>query len=208
MKTKTEGSRGWGRAGQIGTVIVVGVAVMLGTTAVSASAQSGENNGLEQRVEALEQQQQTAADKLAITQQLADYGLLFNGDGPHGPDRAKWGEQMFTGDGSFLAFDANLNVDTPKNFTNIKDEIASAIAGQPAVWPNTANPNGSMHYVFNPVFESLTATTAVTDSQSMIVNAVKGTSKVNTIKIAVYHDTWRKTNGVWKKVVSTWYELD
>jgi SnoaL-like domain len=149
-----------------------------------------------------------AEDKLEITQQQSLYGLLFNGDGPDGPNRVLWGQQIFTGDGPFLAYDSNLQLIPSQSFTHMSDEIASAVATQPATWPDTSNPNGSMHYMFAPVFRSITLDTAVTDTPSMSVNAVKGTQKVNSITIRVYHDTWVKTAEGWRKTTSTWYRLD
>lgn len=146
--------------------------------------------------------------KLEITQQQSLYGLLFNGDGPDGPNRTLWGTQIFTGDGPFLAYDSNLQLIASQSFAHMSDEIASAVATQPTTWPDTTNPNGSMHYMFAPVFRSITLTTAVTDTPSMSVNAVKGTQKVNTITIRVYHDTWVKTADGWRKTTSTWYRLD
>lgn len=152
--------------------------------------------------------EEIAEDKLEITQQQSLYGLLFNGDGPDGPNRVLWGQQIFTGDGPFLAYDSALQLIPSQSFAHMSDEIASAVATQPTTWPNTSNPNGSMHYMFAPVFRSITLNTAVTDTPSMSVNAVKGTQTVNTITIRVYHDTWVKTPEGWRKTTSTWYRLD
>jgi hypothetical protein len=156
----------------------------------------------------LDRNEQIEEAKQEITQQQSLYGLLFNGDGPQGPNRVLWGKQIFTGDGPFLAYDSNDQLIPTQSFQHMKDEIADAVATQPTTWPDTTNPNGSMHYMFAPVFRSINLTTAVTDTPSMSVNAVKGTQTVNTITIRVYHDTWKKTAAGWRKTTSTWYRLD
>jgi hypothetical protein len=222
--------------GIIGLALAVGmcIALLMATSRTPASADSHSRGGsspqsvqaqldrLQAGQERLEAAQRASAGveaklrydeaidqaKLEITQQQSLYGLLFNGDGPHGPDRVLWGKQIFTGDGPFLAYDANVQLIPSQSFDHMSDEIASAVASQPATWPNTSNPNGSMHYMFAPVFRSITLTTAVTDTPSMSVNAVKGSQQVNTITIRVYHDTWVKTPDGWRKTTSTWYRLD
>jgi SnoaL-like domain len=215
------------------SAIVVAIALLMAASQSHASADSGPHDSTggsvqaqllqleagQRRLEAA--QQQSAAteatlryneaideDKLEITQQQSLYGLLFNGDGPDGPNRVAWGQQIFTGDGPFLAYDSNLQLIPNQSFAHMSDEIASAVATEPTTWPDTSNPNGSMHYMFAPVFRSITLNTAVTDTPSMSVNAVKGTQKVNTITIRVYHDTWVKTADGWRKTTSTWYRLD
>jgi hypothetical protein len=62
---------------------------------------SNDSNGLAQRVARLEYSQQITEAKLEITEKQSEYGLLFNGDRPNGRDRAKWGKEIFTGDGPF-----------------------------------------------------------------------------------------------------------
>jgi hypothetical protein len=218
----------------VGLALAVGacVAILMATSQTPASAHSGprgESGSVQaqlarlqagqDRLEAaqrafaateanLRYDEDIAEAKLEITQQQSLYGLLFNGDGPHGPDRVLWGKQIFTGDGPFLAYDSSLQLIPSQSFAHMSDEIASAVATQPATWPNTSNPNGSMHYMFAPVFRSITPTTAVTDTPSMSVNAVKGSQQVNTVTIRVYHDTWVKTSDGWRKTTSTWYRLD
>jgi hypothetical protein len=208
---KIKWTRSWTRIAQLGTGLIGCVAVIVATQSTGASAQSHDEadaNGLAQRLANVEYAQEITEAKLEITQQQSLYGLLFNGDGPNGPDRKKWGDQIFTGDEPFLAYDANLNLITSQSFEHMSDEIAGAIASQPKVWPNTANANGSMHFMFAPVFDSITPTTAVTRTPSVSINAEKGTQKVNTITIRVYWDTWKKTDVGWRKVTSTWYRLD
>jgi len=224
MKIKTTSKQGWVRFGQLGVLVIGAGAVLVATTTTAASAQpsqvshgssheSSSLRQLEQRVDNLENAQAITQAKAFITEAQSRYGLLFNGNGPQGPDRVTWGKDIFTGDGAFLAYDANLNLIPSQSFAHMKDEIATAVATQPATWPNTASANGSMHYMFAPVFDKITATTAVTDTPSMSVNAVKGSQTVNTLTIRVYHDTWVKTkdtavDGGWRKVTSTWYRLD
>jgi hypothetical protein len=152
--------------------------------------------------------EQIDAAKQSITQQQSLYGLLFNGDGPQGPNRVLWGKQIFTGEGPFLAYDANDQLIPSQSFQHMKDEIADAVATQPSTWPDTSNPDGSMHYMFAPVFRHINLKTAVTDTPSMSVNATKGTQTVNTLTIRVYHDVWKNTKNGWRKTASTWYRLD
>ena len=208
---KIKWTRSWSRIAQLGAGLIGCVAVIVATQSAGASAQSHDEadaNGVAQRLANVEYAQEVSEAKLEITQQQSLYGLLFNGDGPNGPDRKKWGDQIFTGDEPFLAYDANVNLIASQSFEHMSDEIAGAIASQPKVWPNTANPNGSMHFMFAPVFDSITPTTAVTRTPSVSINAEKGTQKVNTITIRVYWDTWKKTDAGWRKVTSTWYRLD
>jgi hypothetical protein len=212
MKISAESKHGWTRAAQLGAVVFACAALFVGTTAAGASAQPKSHGsvprGIQNQLNQLEYNQKIDAAKLAITEKQSQYGLLFNGDGPHGPDRVKWGKQIFTGEGAFLAYDANLNLIPAQSFAHFKDEIADAVATQPATWPNTASANGSMHYMFAPVFDKITPTTATTDTPSMSVSGVKGTAAVNSVTIRVYHDTWKLTKAGWRKTASTWYRLD
>jgi hypothetical protein len=208
---KIRRTRSWARVAQLIAGIIGCTVVIVAMQSTGASAQphnDADSHGIAQRLAKVEYDQEISEAKLEITQQQSLYGLLFNGDGPNGPDRKKWGEQIFTGDEPFLAFDANLNLIASQSFEHMSDEIAGAIASQPKVWPNTANPNGSMHFMFAPVFDSITPTTAVTRTPSVSISAEKGTQKVNTITIRVYWDTWKKTDVGWRKVTSTWYRLD
>jgi hypothetical protein len=213
IRTTESTRRPRSRFGQIAGVGLGLVAVFIAVSTTAAAAQPAHQSGpsltaISQRLDKLEYSQEIDAAKLAITQQQSLYGLLFNGDGPKGPDRVAWGKQIFTGNGPFLAYDSDDKLIPAQSFAHIKDEIADAVATQPTTWPDTSNPNGSMHYMFAPVFDSITPTHAVTDTPSMSVNAVKGTQKVNTLTIRVYHDTWVKTSAGWRKTASTWYRLD
>jgi hypothetical protein len=198
--------------------LAIGIGAMLIVTSTTAASvrpahEASLPRGVEQQISKLQYAQTIEEAKQDITQAQSLYGLLFNGNGPKGPDRVAWGKDIFVGNGPFNAYDANLQLIPSQSFAHMKDEIAGAVATQPTTWPNTANANGSMHYMFAPVFDSITATTAVTDTPSMSVNAVKGSQVVNTLTIRVYHDTWVKTkdtsvDGGWRKTTSTWYRLD
>jgi hypothetical protein len=152
--------------------------------------------------------QRIEAAKQAITQQDSLYGLLFNGNGPEGPRRALWGRKIFTGEGPFLAYDANNQLIPTQSFTHMKEEIASAVETQPSTWPDPTSSKGSMHYMFPPTFKQINLQSAVTVTPSMSVSAAKGSQTVNTITIRVYHDTWKHTPQGWRKTESTWYRLD
>ncbi len=210
----TEKKNGWLRAGQLGTLLLGACALLvaLATTGASASGKGDDHghdsDGLAARVAHLEYAQEISEAKLEITEKQSEYGLLFNGDGPNGPDRAKWGKEIFTGDGPFLAFDANNQLIPSQSFEHMSDEIAGAIASQPTTWPDTSKPNGSMHFMYAPVFDSITPTRAVTRTPSVSISGVKGTAAPVSVTIRVYWDTWKKTSDGWRKVTSTWYRLD
>ncbi len=204
---KRTNERGWVRAAQVGAGVIAASGLVFAAMTTGASAKD-DGNGVPQRLAKLEAAQAIQEAKAEITEQQSRYGLLFNGDGPNGPDRQKWGDQIFTGDEPFLAYDSSLNLIPSQSFTHMSDEIAGAVASQPKVWPNTTSPNGSMHYMFAPVFDKITATEAVTRTPSMSVSAEKGTQKVNTVTIRVYWDHWKKTPAGWRKTTSTWYRLD
>src|SRR5436190_355503 len=95
-----------------------------------------------------------------------------------------------------------------QSFQHMSDEIADAVKGQPAVWPNPNSPNGSMHFMFAPVFDSITPTEAVTRTPSVSLSGEKGTAIAKTATIRVYWDHWKKTDAGWRKTTSTWYRLD
>src|SRR6266550_3745978 len=138
---KIKWTRSWSRIAQLGAGLIGCVAVIVATQSAGASAKSHDEadaNGVAQRLANVEYAQEVSEAKLEITQQQSLYGLLFNGDGPNGPDRKKWGDQIFTGDEHFLAYDANVNLIASQSFEHMSDEIAGAIASQPKVWPNTA----------------------------------------------------------------------
>jgi hypothetical protein len=213
--TEQQEQTGWGRTGRVAIVAFGCVLALVAGTAVAASANSGNAKSgdrsvlaLEKRISDLEYTQTIQEAKLEITEQQSRYGLLFNGDGPNGPDRAAWGEQIFTGDGPFLAYDSNLQLIPSQSFDHMKDEIAAAIATQPTTWPDPTRPNGSMHYMFAPVFKSISPTDAVTDTPSVSLSGVKGTAAPVSITIRVYHDVWKHTKDGWRKTTSTWYRLD
>jgi hypothetical protein len=212
MRITKSTTQGWPRTGLLAGVVVGCAALVIAAATTAASAhpahQPAVPQGLAQQISKLQTAQAIEQAKQDITEQQSEYGLLFNGDGPNGPDRVKWGKQIFTGNGPFLAYDSNDQLIPSQSFAHFSEEIADAVATQPTTWPDTSNPNGSMHYMFAPVFDSITTTTAVTDTPSMSVNAVKGAQTVNTLTIRVYHDTWKKTGGTWKKTASTWYRLD
>jgi hypothetical protein len=210
MRSTDPSSRHWTRFAQLAAVVLGATALVLAALAPGASAKNDHHvpHGVAQRLAALEADQAISEAKLEITEQQSLYGLLFNGDGPHGPDRQKWGDQIFTGNKPFLAYDANNQLIPSQSFAHMRDEIAGAVASQPKIWPNTENPNGSMHFMFAPVFDKITPTRAVTRTPSVSISGEKGTAKVNTATIRVYHDTWKKTSAGWRKVTSTWYRLD
>jgi hypothetical protein len=204
--TTTRG--GWSRLGQLGAAAAA-CAMLVATMSTQASAKDdGPTNGVEHRLSQLEYSQAIDQAKLEITEKQSQYGLLFNGDGPNGPDRAKWGTEIFTGDEPFLAYDANLQLIARQSFQHMSDEIADAVAGQPKVWPNTASLNGSMHFMFAPVFDSISLTEAVTRTPSVSLSGEKGTAIAKTATIRVYWDHWKKTDAGWRKTTSTWYRLD
>src|ERR1700727_654343 len=138
------------------------VTILMATSRTAASAHSGRRDSVtgsvqlrlsrleagQQRLEAAQQapdaaetklkyDEAIAEDKLEITQQQSLFGYLFTGDGP------------------FLASDSSLPLIPSQSYAHMSDEIASAVATQPASWPDTSNPNGSMHYMFAPVFRSI-----------------------------------------------------
>lgn len=209
MTTRTK-NHGWLRAGQIGALLAgaAGLLVALASTGASAAGNADASDGLAQRVASLEYQQEISEAKLEITEKQSEYGLLFNGDGPNGPDRTKWGSEIFTGDGPFLAYDSSNQLIARQSFDHMSDEIADAVASQPTVWPDTTKPNGSMHFMYAPVFDKITPTEAVTRTPSVSISGVKGTAAPVSVTIRVYWDTWKKTDDGWRKVTSTWYRLD
>jgi hypothetical protein len=200
--------RGWSRLGQLGAAAAA-CAMLVATMSTQASAKDdGPPNGVEHRLSQLEYAQAIDQAKLEITEKQSQYGLLFNGDGPNGPQRALWGTEIFTGDEPFLAYDSNLQLIARQSFQHMSDEIADAVAGQPKVWPNPAALNGSMHFMFAPVFDSITPTEAVTRTPSVSLSGEKGTAIAKTATIRVYWDHWKKTDAGWRKTTSTWYRLD
>jgi len=215
MKIEVGRVRQTSRTAQLAAIALVCAAAIVGGSAMTASANSaagGGNDGglpaLQARVEKLEYTQGIQEAKLEITEKQSEYGLLFNGDGPNGPNRALWGSEIFTGDGPFLAYDSNLKLIPSQSFEHMRDEIASAIATQPSTWPDPSKPNGSMHYMMAPVFKSISLTDAVTDTPAVSLSGVKGTAAPVSITIRVYHDVWKHTDVGWRKVTSTWYRLD
>ena len=210
--TELDGMPGWTRRGLLGAASLGAAAPLVAafptsaTASASASADTS-SNGLAHRLAQLEYDQAIAVAKQEITERQALYGLLFNGDGPHGPDRAKWGDEIFTPESPFIAYDSNLEILPLQTFMSRQGLIDMEVNRQPKVWPNTASPNGSMHYMYNVVFDDITLTDARTRTPAMIVSAVKGTRVVNTITLCVYHDAWTKTADGWRKTSSTWYRL-
>jgi hypothetical protein len=206
MTSTTTAKPGWKRFGRLGAAAIGCAAILAATQSTGASAQG--DNGIAQRVEKLEYAQAIDQAKLEITEKQSQYGLLFNGDGPNGPNRALWGTEIFTGDEPFLAYDSNLQLIARQSFQHMSDEIADAVAGQPKVWPNPASLNGSMHFMFAPVFDSISLTEAVTRTPSVSLSGEKGTAIAKTATIRVYWDHWKKTDAGWRKTSSTWYRLD
>jgi hypothetical protein len=212
----TRSTGGFGRYMHISMTVMGATALIVGLAVTGAAAKGGggsghhddDSHGLSQRVAKLEYEQQIAEARLEITSKQSEYGLLFNGDGPNGPDRAKWGREIFTGNDAFLAYDYNNQLIPSQSFAHMSDEIAAAIAGQPTTWPDATRPNGSMHFMYAPVFDSITPTTAVTRTPSVSISGVKGTGAPVSVTIRVYWDTWKKTSVGWRKVTSTWYRLD
>jgi hypothetical protein len=206
MTTNT--NRNWSRISQVAALLLGACGLLVGFAATGASADPGGLPAIAQRVSQLEYDQQISEAKLEITEKQSEYGLLFNGDGPNGPDRAKWGQEIFTGDGPFLAYDANNQLIPSQSFDHMSDEIAGAIASQPKTWPDTTKANGSMHFMYAPVFDKITPTEAITRTPSVSISGVKGTAAPVSVTIRVYWDTWKKTADGWRKVTSTWYRLD
>ncbi len=199
----------------VGALGAAGAAVALPLIAAgpaSAATPAGNGGGsgksVSDRLAQLEYNQAILQAKAEITERQSLYGLLFNGDGPHAPDRAKWGREIFVGNEPFLAYDSDNQLIAAQSFQHMADEIAGAIASEPAIWPNTASPNGSMHYMFAPVFDKITLTEAVTRTPSVSISGVKGTAAVNSATIRVYFDHWLHTKDGWRKITSTWYRLD
>ena len=195
----------------VGLSAVLLVALTNGASATGNEKSKGHDQPIPHSVikqlHALKYQQAIAQAKADITQRQAVYGLLFNGDGPKGPDRAKWGDEIFTPESPFIAYDPELAILPDQTFYSRQPLIDKEVARQPTVWPNTENLNGSMHYMYTPFFDEVTPTTAKTRTPAMIVNAVKGTRTVNTITLCVYHDTWKKTPDGWRKTESKWYRI-
>jgi hypothetical protein len=209
----TRTTSGWTRFTQVLTIVLGGGALLVALASTGASAKGhhshhGASQALQKRVAKLSYDQEIADAKLAITEKQSEYGLLFNGDGPNGPDRAKWGTEIFTGDNPVLAYDANTQLIPSQSFDHMSDEIAGAIASQPTTWPDTTKPNGSMHFMYAPVFDKITPTHAVTRTPSVSISGVKGTAAPVSVTIRVYWDKWVKTANGWRKTTSTWYRLD
>jgi hypothetical protein len=194
-------------AGAIGVAVPL-VAAGSASAATPAGKGSRPEKSVAERLAQLEYNQAILQAKAEITERQSLYGLLFNGDGPHAPDRAKWGKEIFVGNQPFLAYDSDNQLIAAQSFEHMSDEIAGAVATEPAVWPNTASANGSMHYMFAPVFDKITLTEAVTRTPSVSISGVKGTAAVNSATIRVYFDHWENTKDGWRKITSTWYRLD
>jgi hypothetical protein len=207
--TELDRTQGWTRRGLLGAASLGAAAPLVAafpTAAPAAARDDTSSNGVAQRLAQLEYDQAIAVAKQEITERQALYGLLFNGDGPHGPDRAKWGDEIFTPESPFIAYDPNLEILPLQTFMSRQGLIDMEVNRQPKVWPTTS-PNGSMHYMYNVVFDEITLTDARTRTPAMIVSAVKGTRVVNTITLCVYHDAWAKTADGWRKTSSSWYRL-
>jgi hypothetical protein len=207
--TDVDVTGGWTRRGLLGAASLGVAAPLVAAFPTGASAASVDTspNGVAHRLAQLEYDQAIAVAKLKITERQALYGLLFNGDGLHGPDRAKWGDEIFTAESPFIAYDPNLQIPPLQTFPSREGLIAMEVAREPKIWPNTASANGSMHYMYNVVFDEITLTEAKTRTPAMIVSAVKGTRVVNNITLCVYHDEWTNTVDGWRKTSSTWYRL-
>lgn len=209
MEPVTTSKQSWTRFGKLGAAVFACAALLVATQSTGASAQNGDApNGIAARLATLEYAQAIDQAKLEITAKQSQYGLLFNGDGPNGPQRALWGTEIFTGDEPFLAYDYNNQLIARQSFQHMSDEIADAVRSQPAVWPNPNSANGSMHFMFAPVFDSITPTEAVTRTPSVSLSGEKGTAIAKTATIRVYWDHWIKTDAGWRKTTSTWYRLD
>jgi hypothetical protein len=206
--TELDQTHGWTRRGMLG-VASLGVAAPLvaAMPSVASAKDDTSASGVAHRLAQLEHDQAIAVAKQEITERQALYGLLFNGDGPHGPDRATWGDEIFTAESPFIAYDPNLEILPLQTFPSRQGLIEMEVNRQPKVWPNTASANGSMHYMYNVVFDEISLTDARTRTPAMIVSAVKGTRVVNTITLCVYHDVWANTADGWRKTSSTWYRL-
>jgi hypothetical protein len=204
----TESTTGWTRRGLLGAASLGAAAPLVAALPSTAWAkQDSSPEGVAHRLAQLEYDEAIAVANQKITERQALYGLLYNGDWPHGPDRAKWGDEIFTPESPFIAYDPNLEILPLQTFYTRPGLIDMEVNRQPKVWPNTASANGSMHYMYKFVFDEISLTEAKTRTPAMIVSAVKGTRVVNTITLCVYHDEWANTADGWRKTSSTWYRL-
>lgn len=133
-----------------------------------------------------------------IMEMLARYTLLLDGDNLT-RDPAKWGELLFTPDATFQSigpFGELLNA--PGDGLIGRATIAKRFGGA------QAGPRLGRHYPVNVVFDEITPTTVRTRSTVAIWSGQRGSEAVvaQSPALIVYHDTWRKQDGVWKKAKS------
>jgi hypothetical protein len=148
------------------------------------------------------------AAKDDILENWAAFAFLISGDGVT-DGRAQWADHTFTSDVKWKWYDATGNLRMEANGI---DEMRLP-------------PMGAAHSSFAQVpmtikYDEITPTTAKTRTVVMYVNVPKSTLKgqpdgvpgfsrgVPQVALGVYHDTWRKENGRWKKSESILYDAN
>ena len=138
----------------------------------------------------------TLVEKEAIREQLAQYELLSDGDGETRDGRA-WVDRLFTPDAVFEAYSPDGTLGT--RWVGAAEIFRNSQAH--SIDPKA--PIAHRHYMLGTVFDVLTPTTAETRSTSIILGATKGADGKDPVgtmtMLLVYHDTWRKSGGVWRK---------
>jgi hypothetical protein len=146
--------------------------------------------------------------KNEIRQRWSDYTLLLDGDGIERHSN-EWAPSTFTPDLRWIWFDPEGRV--ARNLSSM-EQMQRRFSGNPK------EQGSSKHLPLSMKFDDITPVSAKTRTVIMFMQLPKakeigkpdgvpglGVPGVPQVGIAVYHDTWRKVDGVWMKSESDLY---
>ncbi len=146
---------------------------------------------------------ESALARESIREALANYSMLLDGDGV-ARDARTWADKLFTPDAVFIS-----------HYPDGTEQIR--IEGREAIYKTFGRPGSpevaGRHFMVNTVFDELSPTTAKTRTSALIQvskrdqdcarkkGILNGGAPVISA-ILVYHDTWVRDGGEWKKKLS------
>jgi hypothetical protein len=145
-----------------------------------------------------------------IRQKWADYSLLLDGDGVSN-ESAEWANRMFTEDLKWRWYDADGKLRLALN--SRAEEQKARRVGRTQV----ASKHLPMTIKFDEVTPTMVKTRAIVTLMRVPLSTAEGqpdgvpragVAGIPTATMVVYHDTWRKTEGEWKKAVTILYSAN